>query len=413
MNSLYQDVLAITKAAVNGCDYKVSEDADWGKIFSVLRRNKLVPITYDAVNKKAEELKVPSDIIAAWKQNCLNISFRQMFTYSELKKIIAAAEASDLKLVMFKGIGLAKLYPNCNLRGSSDSDILVAVENRQKAVELLEAQGFSSTEDGAKDHVPVFVKSVGPMTTKIELHDCLWEDYEGKQADMLESFGLAADSKLIKDTFQGIEFYSLGISEHLVYQIFHIVKHLFFEGIALRYFTDISLFIDNYNDEINWPEVRRMVSALHYEKFLDCILAICKEHLGMKADVEIGEVTEEMKDYLIEDVLGEKQQHSESETWDTINFLNSYFMRESAVKGSKFSQRRKQILPLPSELNDKFAYARKYPILLPIAWVHRWCFFASFTLQGRKEGKDRSAVMKKSQQRLDLMRELDLMDTDK
>ena len=414
MNKLYEDVFALTRAGIWGDEVSLSGDADWDELFEKLRRSKLLPLTYKVASKHALEWNIPDTVLNNWKRQSSAKTLNQMYKFSEIKKIIAEGDSRNLKLIMFKGIGVATLYPDPNQRYSSDADILVYREEQPQAVKLLEDLGYISTEEGAKEHVPVFEKNSGVMYSKIELHDCLWEDYEGKQAEVLESLKLDAEESLIRENFMGTEYYSLGITEHFIYQIFHIVKHLFFEGISLRYFTDISLFANKYKDKIDWQRVIKAMKLLHYEKFLDCIAEICKEHLNMLKDIPItGSVTEEMKDHLIEDVLGDKDTSGNVDNYETINFLETYFMRSSAVKKSKFQQRRKQILPLPSELHERYSYARKCPLLLPVAWVHRIFFFADYAIRGKKKGKNGTEAMKQSQNRLDLMKEFDLMDTDK
>ena len=414
MNKLYEDVFALARAGIWGDDVSLSGESDWDTLYEKVRRSKLLPLTYKIASKHAQEWNIPDKVLDNWKHQSSAQTFNQMYKFSEIRKIISEGDKRNLKLIMFKGIGVAALYPDPNQRYSSDSDILVYKKEQGQAIELLQDLGYLSTEEGSKEHVPVFEKNGGVMYSKIELHDCLWEDYEGKQAEVLESLKLDAEDSLIRETFMGSEYYSLGITEHFIYQIFHIVKHLFFEGISLRYFTDISLFANKYKDKIDWKRVIESMKLLHYERFLDCIVAICKEHLNMSPDIPVtGSVTEEMKDLLIEDVLGEKDTSGNVDLYETINFLETYFMRASSVKESKFQQRRKQILPFPSELHERYSYAKKCPILLPIAWVHRIFFFVDYAIRGKKKGKNGTEAMKRSQTRLDLMKELDLMDTDK
>lgn len=413
MNTVYDSVFALTRAAIWGDELTLSEQTDWDELYKVMRRNKLVPLTYNYISKIATRYSIPEDILAAWKKESASRAINQMFVFSEIRKIISEAENRNLRLVMFKGIGVATLYPDPNMRFSSDSDILVREEEQVATVKMLEDMGYVSIAEGAKEHVPVFIKRAGKVVSKIELHDCLWEDYEGKQAEILDSLKLDSPSTLIKEKFMGIEYYSLGINEHLIYQIFHIVKHLFFEGISLRYLVDISLFINKHEKQIDWKRIREAMKCLHYERFFDCIVAICRENLKLDVNVEGAEsVTVVMKEHLINDILRDRSAESSTDSFETINFLETYFMRTIAIKESKFNQKRKQILPFPSELHERYAYARKYPILLPMAWVHRVFFFATYAIKGRKKGKNGTEAMKKSEYRLNLMKELGLMDTD-
>ena len=414
MNKLYGDVFALARAGIWGEEISLSREFDWDILYEKLRRSKLLPITYKVVSQHATEWGVPVELLGRWKRFSSIGIINQMYKYSEIKKIIQEGDRRNLKLIMFKGIGVAALYPDPNQRFSSDSDIFVYPKEQPRVVDLLKDLGYTVSEEGGKEHVPIFEKGEGSMYSRIELHDCLWEDYEGKQAQILESLKLDAEESLIREQFMGTEYYSLGITEHFIYQIFHIVKHLFFEGISLRYFTDISLFANKYKDRLDWKRVKESMKLLHYERFFDCIVDICKEHLNMSEDIpSIGHATEEMKELLMDDVLGDRDKSGNVDAFETINFLETYFMRSSAVKESKFQQKRKQILPLPSELHERYSYAKKCPILLPFAWVHRIIYFADYAMRGKKKGKNGTDAIKKSQDRLNLMKAFDLMDTDK
>ncbi len=414
MKSLYNDVFSLARGALFNEEISISEDTEPEKLYKTLRRAKLAPVVFNTVSKSSVSERFSKELMEHWKKEALSKAFAQMFMNSEIKKVVEAGKKNGVTFVLFKGLPIASLYPDPNLRSSCDADILVYPEEQEKAVNLLKELGYESVKEGSKDHVPVFYKSAGSVGIKIELHDCLWEDYEGKQAEILESLNLSSKETLIKQNYMGMEFNTLGITEHLVFQLFHIVKHLFFEGISLRYFTDISLFVNKYFDEIDWKRVRENMKALHYERFLDCIVTICQKYLGMRDGIPgIEQVSEELMEHLLEDVLGEKDPSLQKNYYETINFLETYFMRETVVKESKFQQKRKQFLPLPSELHERYSYARKCPVLLPVAWVHRVIYFIGYKRDCKKYGKDANAAIKKSEGRLDLMRELNLMDTDK
>lgn len=414
LKEAYSDVFSITRAVLYNEELKISEGSQPADLYKMLVRARIAPMAYNVMSKSAFTKDYPEEIMAVWKRETYNKTFRQMFMTSELLAVVNEGKKRGITLVLFKGLPIASLYPDPNLRTSSDADIYVYPEQQKEAVKLLEDRGFTSIDDGAKEHVPVFVKKNSNFSMKIELHDCLWEDYEGKQAEILETLHLSDRETLVVQKNHGIEYNTLGYTEHLIFQLFHIVKHLFFEGISFRYFVDITLYVNKYFDDIDWNKVRNDMKLLHYERFLDCIVCICQRYIGMRKDVPgIEPVTEEMIEHLIEDVLGEKEPTSNKDMYETINFLSTYFMRTTAVKESKFQQKRKQILPMPSELHERFSYAKEHPILLPVAWVHRVFYFIGYKRDCKKYGKDANAAIKKSGNRLDLMRELNLMDTDK
>lgn len=414
MKKEYLDVLDLTRASITGRKFEPDGKIEWEKVCDLLKIGKLYSVVYRTVLQCKEELQVPDKILDEWKSYTFSVGFRQLRMISELKQTLQEAEARGIQLISFKGLTLAALYPEAYMRTSSDVDLLVSEEQRNAAEQLLVELGYEKIEKLSKTHVPTYMVNKGNRYLVIELHDRLWEDYEGKQADILKEMRLDNPCSLIKQEACGLTITTLGHTEHLIYQIFHMAKHFFFEGICLRYLVDIMLFIEAYADVIDFKRARKEITKLHYEKFYDAILKICYEYLGMKAIVPDSNVEQAVvNEPLLIDVLERSKMDSSVKRWETINFLSQYFMRTSVTKTSDFQQRRKQLLPLPSELNDKYMYAKKCPILLPVAWVHRVIYMINYSRHCERNNIKTSDSIEKAQYRLDLMRKLGITETDK
>lgn len=414
MKKQYLDILELTRASISGTKAELKGETDWAELKNLLRKAKLYGVVYRTVLGLPSEQQPDEKLMTEWKSYTFTLGFRQLRMVNELKKVLSEAEAKGITLISFKGVSLAGLYPEPYMRTSSDVDLLVSKEQRSAAEQMLVEMGYEKREKLSKEHVPTYMINRGNRYLNIELHDCLWEDYEGKQADILQSMHLDNPETLIRQEACGLTVTTLGHNEHLTYQIFHIAKHFFFEGINLRYLVDIMLFIEAHYTELNFEKVRKEIARLHYEKFYDAILKICHEYLGMKAIVPESNVDKaEVNEQLLEDIIELGKLDSSVKQWETINFLSQYFMRTSVTKSSDFQQKRKQILPFPSELNDRYSYAKKCPLLLPVAWVHRVIYMISYSRHCKRNDIKTSESIEKAQYRLDLMRKLGITETDK
>lgn len=413
MNQTYMDVLALTKAAITGTRPALSQDIDWTKVMELLIKGKLLPVVYRTAAVLCDEKSIPEVLLNRWQTEAFKKGFRQLASVYELKRVLTEAGSRGIQLVVFKGIAIAALYPEPNMRYTSDADLLVSKEQRDRAEEMLLDLGYKKIDDLSKEHVPTYVFTRNQQYMAIELHDQLWEDYEGKQAELLDSLKLDDKDTLIQQMVEGMKITTLGYNEHLVFQIFHMAKHFFFEGIALRYLVDIKLYVDAYFDQIDFDKVRNDLRKLHYEKFYDMILLICHEYLGMQHNVANPELTkDDINNGFIEDLIGAEKLDDSVKQWETINFLSTYFMRTNKTKTSAFQQRRKQYFPFPSELNINYQYAKKCPLLLPVAWIHRGVYYIKYSKQCKRKGFRVSDSVAKAQYRLDLMRELDLTENE-
>lgn len=414
MKKKYSDVLELVRAGITETSANLSDAPEWDEICPLLIKGKLFTVAYRTVASLGENSGLTKERLSHWQRETFAKGVKQLQMVNELRTVLTEAQNRKIRVVVFKGITLAALYPEPYTRLSCDADLLVRENQREAMEQMLVQMGYEKVEAGSKEHVPVYAVKAGNRQMKLEIHDLLWEDYEGKQAKILRDMRLDAEETLIGQEVCGIQVTTLGYNEHLIYQMFHIVKHFFFEGIPLRYFTDIALYIDAYADRLDFVKVRKEMERLHYGQFFDSVMKICYQCLGMKTNVLGDRVDKvELNERLLTEVLEIGRINNSVKQWESINFLSHYFMRTSKTKTSNFQQRRKQILPMPSELNDHFSYAKKCPFLLPVAWIHRVFYMLGYARHCKRNGIKTSESLEKAQYRLDLMRELGLTETDK
>lgn len=414
MEKYYYDVLELVKARITGTRANLSENPEWDKICSLLAKAKLLPVVYRTVADLGELSGLSREALAKWQAETFAKGVKQLQMVNELRTVLTEAQNRNIKIIVFKGITLAELYPEPYTRVSCDADLLVSVKQRNEMEQMLVQMGYEKVEECSKEHVPVYIIKTQNRQLKLEIHDLLWEDYEGKQAEILRNMRLDVEETLICQQACGMQVVTLGYDEHLIYQVFHIVKHFFFEGIPLRYFVDLALYVDAYADKLDFVRIRKEMERLHYGQFFDSVMKICYQCIGMKTNV-LGDRADkvELNESLLKEVLEIGKLNKSVKQWESINFLSHYFMRTSKTKATNFQQRRKQILPMPSELNDRFAYAKKCPLLLPVAWIHRVFYVIGYARHCKRNGIKTTESLEKAQYRLDLMRELGLTETDK
>lgn len=412
MNPLYETIFTLTNAAIHPSSAKsVTSVLDWIELLDLLRRGKLHGITYKTIASLPEAKDAPEDFLTAWKADTFRNGMKQLASTQELRHILKIAGEQKLTPVLFKGIVLAALYPEPSMRFSSDADIFIPVDQRPSMEQLLTSQGYTLVPEASKEHVPVYHINTGNRCLKIELHDCLWEDYTGTQADILESLQLTAPDTLLTLSPLGIPVLTLGHTEHLIYQIFHIAKHFAFEGLRLRFLTDLTLFINTYKNDIDFTRFWNTMELLGYSSFCDSLFRICSHYLGL-SDVILpsSKKREPLNETFLEDIIlagkvGDHQVHN----WASTDLLVSYFMRDNQAS-SGLKHKLEIFFPMPSALKDKFSYAKKCPLLLPIAWIHRFFSALRYSILCKKQSQSASDVLSNAEYRLTLMKSVGLVD---
>lgn len=412
MKQLYEQILALVKASIHRENYIPDAEIPWKEAYGLLASGKLAGIVYHNVSQISEANYPDAEVLNIWKEIVFQKGLRQLLSFQELRHVLQEAEKRGLHPIIFKGIALATLYPAPNMRFSADSDIFIAPEERSSMETLLQELGYSFVEAASKDHVPVYKINQGNRYLKIELHDCLWEDYAGLQADLLEELQLSAPETLLHTTACNISITTLGYEQHLIYQIFHIAKHFAFEGLPLRYLVDLTLYVNAYYNEISSSHFWDVMKKLKYDVFCDAIFKICIQYLGMNDALLSEKYTKySLNETLLVDILTVgRQEGTAAEAWASTDTLSLYLMRNTQATSTNFSQKIHMLFPVPSELKDKFSYAKKHKILLPVAWVHRFFSAINYSRYCKRNGTFSNDAYNKINYRLGLMKDLKMVD---
>jgi len=197
---------------------------------------------------------------------------------AELTKIIELFKIKEITPIILKGAAIDEdLYPTLNVRHIGDIDLLIPEADIVKACRLLAENGYRLSSTSAlsdANHTTLYSDDF-----TVEIHKRLTKgDYP------------FTDDVLLRHnrTFSigDISFRTLGITETFVYLLLHLYNHMhndavlqwlhnpddcpFIENIP-RYF-DIALFASRYQNDINWPEVYRLLSALPFRSVMKEIL---------------------------------------------------------------------------------------------------------------------------------------------
>lgn len=333
--------------------------------------------------------------------------------YKYMRIVFDKARERGLTFVTFKGCVLANLYPNYIERSSCDTDIFVYREEKEQALELLKELDYEINTEKSNAEVTVLKVEKELFMHTIELHTCLWEDYQGRRIEILEGLGLTKKESLINLKVCGFEVTTLGYEEHLIFQIFHIIKHFSLEGVGTKYLADLTLYVDAYDRYINKDHFWNSLDKLGYSKFTYYIFVICAEFLGMSTDILNGRKLEMGPEVVafMEDLLQRGRIYSDKDAgWQILGMMTPYFTGERGTSKLKWKRKLEVVCPRAKDLPDEFAYARKVKILLPIAWVHKAiCYLIRYN-KNKNTTYSTSEKLDVAEHRISLMKDLGLLE---
>lgn len=255
----------------------------------------LLGITYPIISNLRNNNPIPEAILAAWKEGAekeYKLGKRQQ---KNLQEFLEAAEKEGISFVVFKGPILANLYPEAAYRISSDTDIFVEMEHHLDVLNFLERHGYRMDNQTSSAQVPAYVN---PQTGhRVEVHYTLFEEHSGPRIQLLEDISITNREHYITLPCGKTQITSFGHQEHLLFQIFHFIKHMIVEGINFRGLMDLCLFIQHYSKEISFDLLWEQLDRLGYTKVCQVIFGTCIKYFHMDADIMTGHYMPEVDDY--------------------------------------------------------------------------------------------------------------------
>lgn len=409
-----QDFLKLIRLMLDGSESADGslKGTDWEEMYRLSRAGKITALILDTVKnqKSADE-----ELIKKWDQDRFQVFVRQRKHFYELTKILNIFNEQHIAYALFKGQILAEAYKGegkdrearPSYRISSDSDVLVGEDMLMAASEIICSLGYSMVPEKSKEHEKFFKN----MDTghAIELHTCVFEDYDSEPIRVLKGYGIGSLERTVTVRAQGYDFKSLEYTDHLVFQMFHIIKHFVLEGGNIRFFTDVINYCRYFKEYIDMDRFWEIMGCASYEEYAVNFFEICCETFGLERDFlceRRGTATKADAENMMADFIHnggsarvKKDQHR------MMSVMTPYFL-EGGQKRKKLNMLR-VLFPKASAMANGYKYVVKYPFLLPIAWIER--LFKNLVMKGRKKG-DCSAgeELKWAQKRIDLVKSVGL-----
>ena len=390
-------------------------EVDWQKLMMAAGMGEVTPLLYSKLSQTKGEHAPTAEQLTALQNYSMTIGIRKLQAYGLLAKTLGAAKERGIQVIIFKGPVLAMLYPEPMLRPSCDVDLYVDPKDLPEMEKVLVELGFVKNEEHSKKEVPVYV--YGKMLM-IEAHCCLFEDHNGKRIEQLKVMNLVNPEHLVQLSACGLEFTTLGYEEHLVFLIFHLVKHIGYSGCSLKTIIDIVLFVNAYVSYIDKEAFWQKMKLLSYDNFCRTLFSIGCYYFGMTKEIFIDDsysecVARTTMEHMYETGILKASAESKAEDRRAASIAYQSLQGKEDKKVGKIRMWKKTFFPSSKDLSFRYMYARKHPSLVWVAWIHR--AFNNLTVRIGHKNDERISMMedmKLANQKLSLLKELDLMRKD-
>lgn len=371
-------------------------------IYKMSEIHHVVPMIYNAAYNEDFFKECDANFQAMFKSSAFRYIFSQIQRTNHFLEVYKKLSEKNIKILVFKGIIFRNMYNNPDDRISSDEDILIKKEDYEKVKEFFLSEGFEFIDKG--EECAYFSKSTGLC---IEVSTSLFS-HESKAYGHLNKLFEDVFEKSIKINIDKIDILTLSHEQHLIYIVFHNMKHFLTGGFGIRQVADFSKYIETYGEYINWEKFWLDLKDLNYDTFALNLIEISLKYLGFNDDkitypdniTSFDELKNSQKYYinsesLINDILDAGVFGA-----STMDRKHTALMTLDAVEDKKKSNRLKAVFPNVNYLKDNYTYLQKYPTLLPVAWGQR-------ILSYLKKNKTSSYIntMELGKQRIELLKE--------
>lgn len=360
------------------------EDGNWPELVRLALQHKLLPLMASGLPLQ----EIPGGNKLKF-QALQQAAFQTQRTRAFLD-LYAQLEAAGFHPLVVKGILCRSLYPQPDLRPSSDEDLYIAPSEFTGCCRFLQEQGFVPTGP-AEDNA--FEIGWRRQDLYIELHQQLFAPDSGAYGDLNRFF---APNGVGYPTEYGRTVVSLEPQDHGLYLLLHAFKHFLHSGFGIRQVCDICLWFDRYHREIHWDAMTRHCRDCDALGFARAVLGIGVHYLDIPLNLPPHwQVTPEyclpmLRDLLRAGIYGSADRERQHSATVTLNAV------EASRAGSKASLLT-SLFPPREQMEARYPRLKKQPLLLPLAWGHRIAGYVrrrNRPAESLRIGKERIALLK-------------------
>ncbi|QYR20611.1 nucleotidyltransferase family protein [Paenibacillus sp. sptzw28] len=346
-------------------NYLTEEDMDWNQFVQLARHHRVYPTVYSKLSKFGNDL-IPAEVVRALYMDYNKNTFQMMHITAEMDKICKQFDEHNIRSLMLKGPVLAQaLYGDISLRTSKDLDILIPVDDVDRAEKILLSSGYTITDERPrilddwkvkKHHISYY----NPQTkVQIEVHWRLNPE-TGKEPAFEELWERRSTSSLTS-----YPVYFPGNEDLFLYLVSHGARHAWFR---LRWLIDIDRMVRN---KLDWGKLIPLLKEYHCSDLAGQALILASELIETPLSQEMKTLTADKRPYRLAqssiDFIKEIMRLSPTKHYKRyLLSIKSNHQKWNYMVGLMYpSSWDAQTLPLPKQLH--FLYVP----LRPILWIWR------------------------------------------
>ena len=384
---------------------------EWEEIFRLAQIHKLLPLVYNAVCSRPDLQKIgPAEL--RLKSLARSQVAKQVLRTEGFFELNCRLQEAGVRPLVVKGITCRSLYPEPDLRSSSDEDLLIRDSDFEICHQIMTELGLQTekSSEEMKDAYEIPYRKAGGMLY-IELHRNLFPP-DSRAYGSLNGFFDGVFERAEVQEIQGNTVWTLAPTDHLFYLICHAFKHFLHSGFGIRQICDIVLYANQYGVRIDWQQIQTDCRRIRGEKFAAAIFRIGEKYLGFDpiraACPTVWRHIPVNEQPMLEDLLSGgiyggatmSRKHSSNITLEAVAAQKEGRKKKNSLLVSLF--------PPSEKLEGRYPWLKRRPWLLPAAWVNR---LVSYSAKLDKTGQNSASnALKIGNERTELLKEYGILE---
>lgn len=262
-------------SSINPCLF--NEKTDWNSIYDLSKKQAVLGIVLDGINRLPDNLKPPRLLYIKWCAEVIQIEDENHKLNKEIINLFNLLKENGISPILMKGQGLASNYRNPLHRISGDIDIFTGKQNYDKANKLLSLEG-KALEKWSPIHMMFTWNKV-----VVENHRLI-----AKLSSPINNKKL---NKLVDKWLQNQKLEEVEIEEYkttippsdfdVMFILLHAVIHLLGFGVGLRQIIDWAMLLHSKKQKIDHETVNSLLKKLGMITAARVFEVISVKYLGL------------------------------------------------------------------------------------------------------------------------------------
>ena len=354
-----------------GLNMSIPQNVDWVALIKEAVHQTVLPLAAEGM-AALQGGAVPEDILRDARHAAFSaVLAHERMLYSQ-DQLLDLMRQADIPCVIIKGLSVASYYPKPELRLLGDIDLLVNLEDKDKACAVLARSEYV-------EQINPYEKDIGFIGhgALVELHYKMTNYPEGELGDALSEHMAPVVARAMEVNLGSYSFPALTGPDQAILLLDHMQRHIWGSGLGLRQICDWAMFVNSLADDVWEGEIAPVLRTYGLHRFAQIVTRACSLFLGLpsKKCAWCLEVDEELSRAFMLDIISS----------GNFGIKDRERLGSNLIDGAR-DGKPVRFSPM-ARLNDKarrhVPICRKYPALLPLVWI----YLPFLYLSGRKKGK--------------------------